>query len=122
MAASAPASSSVPGAASSASSPAPADDDDGWGPFEARVKGLVPAMVGLTSMFTARHLPCPLRTLSGTLASVGFDLVTLRGLHSIAPRLLSVAYDPQDPGASNVRCPEYRLVMAITCGWLNHSD
>lgn len=138
MATPAPASGS--NGAASASSPATGDNnDDDWGRFEARVKGLIPAMVGLTSMFTARHLPCPLRTLSGTLASVGFDVVTLRYrtrdgrstqinssrpssdptkpmtncpisvacshprlLHSVAPRLLSVAHDPRDPGASNV--------------------
>lgn len=145
MAASAPA---------SASSPATADGGDAdWGRFETRVKGLIPGMVGLTSMFTARHLPCPLRTLSGTLASVGFDIVTLRYvftgtrngrpnpdpiestvdrsnritdqmslfityftsrlLHSIAPRLLSVAHDPRDPGASNVRRHECRLSKSV---------
>lgn len=54
------------------------DNSDPWGRFQARVQGMVLAVVGLASIFTARHIPCPLRTLAGTLASVGFDVVTLR--------------------------------------------
>lgn len=83
--ASAPATATAAATATASSAPSTAstaDDDDQdnnqWPRFEARVKGLIPAVVGLASMFTARHLPCPLRTLAGTLAAVGFDVVTLR--------------------------------------------
>lgn len=63
-----------------ASAPA-TDDQDPWARFEQRVQVLVPAVVGLATMFTARHLPCPLRALSGSLGQMamgGFDVVTLR--------------------------------------------
>lgn len=64
-----------------ASRPATEDDHDPWARFEGRVQALVPAVVGLVTMFTARHLPCPLRALSGSLGQMavcGFDVVTLR--------------------------------------------
>lgn len=55
-----------------------------WAHFESRVQALIPAVVGLAAMFTSRHLPCPLRALSGSLGQLpavaggGFDAVTLR--------------------------------------------